>query len=578
MNELREIIKGLLGLKKLPDGEGLEGFTDEQLKEAETLARTSFAEARESKDAAAATAAHSVITTVTADLAARADAAAALDEELNKLAAEIEVSDPEPEPEPAPEPEPEPEIEPEVVTPPVAEVVPEPEPVAVAASVTPAPKPRAVPAPSKPPVAEVGFSIQAGADLDGHSAGSSLTPSELGEAFASKAQAMKGGRVGGRTTVAKIKLRYPSEYVIDSGSLPVEETQRRIEEVVTSLRADASKRLSDIMSAGRDTAQVAELTAAGGFCAPFTPRYDICQQGDDVRPLRDSLPTFNATRGGIIYLTPPQLSDVAGSVNVYTEEQDATGYDYPKGCIRVDCGDPIEEKVQAVTLCMEVGNFQRLSFPENFRAWWHYGHVAFARTAEVELWDKMIALATDTAAMGGGATTANASGTGAARNTLNEIERYIMQMRYSLRSTDPMHLWLPEWVKAVLRADLTQAMPGDSTINVSDATLTSYMASRGVNLTFLLDGQSPGAFASTDEFPDSFIGVLALEGTFLRLDMGSLDFGTEIRDFTQIRQNDVGAFMEIFEGLAAVCRGAQAITFPICPSGKAAISDVDITC
>lgn len=562
--DIREKLKVLLGLKKLPEGESFEGFSTEQLKEADAKAREVFSSARENKDLPTAEDALETVRAITAEVEKRTQEEAEMASKFEAMEAELSTDNGEGEGEGDEEGEGEGDEGgeqggEEPVQAAADETATEPAPETPAAEVTAsAPKPKIVPKPSTPPAEKPLARIIAGADIDGHSAGTPMTPAELGEAFANKARAVKGGRIGGRTTVAKIALQYGSDQIIDRDNDP-EYAQEKIDLVVKEMREATRKNLKQIVASGRDTEQVMELAAAGGFCAPFTPRYDICQQGDDVRPLRDSLPTFQATRGGITYLTPPQLSDVDGAVNVYTEEQDASGYDYPKGCIRVDCGTPVTEKVQAITLCMEVGNFQRLSFPENFQAWWHYGQVAFARTAETELWDKMVTLST--------ARTAIAHGLGATRNTLVEMERYVQQMRYALRSVDPVRVWAPEWLKAVLRADLTNQFPGDSTLSVTDATLVQYLAARGIAITFVLDGQSPNS-GDTD-FPNTVQVIMALEGTFLRLDMGVLDFGTEIRDFTQIRQNDTGAFYEIFENVAKVCNGPQVITLPICPTGEA---------
>jgi outer membrane biosynthesis protein TonB len=576
--DIRETIKTLLGLKKLPEGEGLQGFTDEQLADAASKAREVFATAKTDKDVETATSAHSVVMAVTAEVGSRAEAAAKVESDLAALEAElpVEVSDPEPDPEPAPDPEPEPEEEPAPAEP---EVTPAPEPVAIAAAPDPEPEPApeapkekpkpVVPKPSAPPATKSLVRLTAAADAStDYSAGMPLPFNEVGQLFKDKAEHMRGGKPGDRGHILRAEVTYPTELSLDHNT-PGDVNMEKINPIVAAAQEETARVLRRIRDS-RDPEEITELAAAGGVCAPPTPRYEICQQGDDNRPLRDSLVRFGATRGGILTMSPPSLSDVDGAVSVITEAEDATGYVYPVDCIRVDCGSPTTTTVQKIPLCMEVGNFMNLAYPELFRAWWGYGQVAHARVAEVELWDGMCELSDSR--------TANAVGLGATRNTLTEIERYAAQLRYQFRIDPgtPLRLWYPDWLKSVLRADLTNQAPGDGTLAVSDAQLTRYFAASNIALTSVLDGQDPGS--GDDPFPTTVNVILALEGTFLFLDMGRLDFGTEIRDFTQIRNNDVGAFMETFENVAAVCNGPQCIELPICATGTAAAADGSVVC
>lgn len=45
--------------------------------------------------------------------------------------------------------------------------------------------------------------------------------------------------------------------------------------------------------------RVTQLTAAGGICAPVAPYYTLPALALDVRPVRDALPAFTASRGGV---------------------------------------------------------------------------------------------------------------------------------------------------------------------------------------------------------------------------------------------------------------------------------------
>jgi hypothetical protein len=122
-----------------------------------------------------------------------------------------------------------------------------------------------------------------------------------------------------------------------------------------------------------------------------------------------------------------------------------------------------------------------------------------------------------------------------------------------------------------MRADLALAMPGDNTLNASDAEIEGYLAARGVNITFSQDlnvfsSQGTGAM---NEFSDTFTWYIFAEGTFLFLDGGTLDVGI-IRDSTLVGTNDYKMFVETFEGIAKVGVESLAVTSTISVNGVAA--------
>jgi hypothetical protein len=129
---------------------------------------------------------------------------------------------------------------------------------------------------------------------------------------------------------------------------------------------------------------------------------------------------------------------------------------------------------------------------------------------------------------------------------------------------------MPSWVKDAMAADLTLSMPGDSTLNAYGE-IDGYMASRGVQVSYTLDGSVFGAQGATSllEFSDTFVWYLFAEGTFLLLDGGTLDLGI-IRDSTLVGTNDYKMFIETFEGVAKVGIESLAITSTINVNGAAA--------
>jgi hypothetical protein len=142
--------------------------------------------------------------------------------------------------------------------------------------------------------------------------------------------------------------------------------------------------------------------------------------------------------------------------------------------------------------------------------------------------------------------------------------------RHRLEVDAPLRAIIPGWVKDAMVADLTLAMPGDSTLNAY-AEIDGYVASRGVTLSASLDQNVFGSqgTAALLEFADSFTWYLFAEGSFLFLDGGTLDLGI-IRDSTLVGTNDYKMFVETFEGIAFIGVEALAITSTISINGVAA--------
>ena len=82
-----------------------------------------------------------------------------------------------------------------------------------------------------------------------------------------------------------------------------EDRQLGLDDVTTN-----SRKLDAVcgLSAGRYDASGA-LVATGGICLPVNVDYSVPTWATADRPLRDGLPAFQATRGGIRFVTPPDI-------------------------------------------------------------------------------------------------------------------------------------------------------------------------------------------------------------------------------------------------------------------------------
>jgi hypothetical protein len=216
-----------------------------------------------------------------------------------------------------------------------------------------------------------------------------------------------------------------------------------------------------------------------------------------------------------------------------------------------------------VTLQMLFGNLATRAYPELIARHIELGLIQHAREAEQYLLSKIA---------NGSTAVTTSSLIGFGRDFLVQIARAAVayRSRHRLETDASLRVIAPSWVKDAMVADLTLAMPGDSTMNATSE-IDGYLASRGVVMSYSLDqnvygAQSTGAL---NEFADSFTWYMFAEGTFLFLDGGTLDLGI-IRDSSLVGTNDYKMFVETFEGVAKVGIESLAITSTISINGVAA--------
>lgn len=417
--------------------------------------------------------------------------------------------------------------------------------------------------------------ITAGAEFDGIRVGTQLTSlQQVAQGVVSKRHGLSRatGAEGDYHTIATFNTAYPEDRVLNRND--VEGNKSKIDAVVST---DA-------------------IVAAGGLTAPVETTYEIFELGEtDARPVRDSLPKFNAERGGIRFLTSPTMSDLDGAVSVWTlqDDIDAANPDGPnpvKPCIRVAAGEEVEVFVDAIPLCLTFGNLQTRAYPELVERHIKLGMVWHARFAETRLLTRIGQLSKNVSAE---------AELGAARDILVQVEAAAAgyRNRYRLDSNHSLRVMFPEWFRNALRSDLIKQLPGDGrdgTFNLGEAEINSWFAARNIAITWFIDGEegqimgaqagaagqastngkrnAPGNATGANQtdptvglavtgqngtavplngFPDELVWYLFSEGTFLFLDAGTLDLGL-VRDSTLNGTNDYKIFLETFEGVAKV--------------------------
>jgi hypothetical protein len=130
------------------------------------------------------------------------------------------------------------------------------------------------------------------------------------------------------------------------------------------------------------------LLASGGVPGPGEPRYAELVFGEADRPIRDSLPSFLAQRGELIWNAPPTLDDVVvantgGAVGVVTNAQDVSGT--TKTFQDITNPGTSSVFVRAIYTRMQFSNAATRFLPERMASLMRLGIVAHAREAERNL-------------------------------------------------------------------------------------------------------------------------------------------------------------------------------------------------
>lgn len=404
------------------------------------------------------------------------------------------------------------------------------------------------PRPARPALGSLTRRAAAPLPASSRIAGSVTTPAgraitdaaELGEAMRLAVQAsMTGPPTEGRTLVATATVELPDD---------------------RTLGADPDRNGQLIASAGQSA-----LVAAGGLCAPVDVRYDLVVDAVNDRPVRDGLVAFGAPRGGVRWMDSPQITDFAAGISAWTAATDANPGAATKPCLAVACGQPREVVTDAIVLCLRFGNFSARFHPEAATANTELALAAHARFAEARLLANIDA---------GSTAITTPRLLGATRDYFGWLDAIGQNVRTRRRLAPEaaLRVILPEWFRAMLRADLTRSLAHDpAQMTVTNAAIEAMFAARNVRVTWTLDSQIPGAQAAgaAAGFAATMVWRIFPEGTWLYLDAGELNLGV-IRDAALTSTNDYKTFTETFEQVAKVGGESYRVTSTLCADGSSA--------
>ena len=334
------------------------------------------------------------------------------------------------------------------------------------------------------------------------------------------------------------------------------------------------------------------LVATGGICQPTNVDYSVPTWSTAERPIKDGLAAFEATRGGVRFVQPPDIAEWEGAVTVWTEATDASPGAETKNVKALSCGTEESKYVAAVATRIGFGNMQARFAPEQVAANTDVAMAAAARVAEVNLLKlieescvKKIEFSTQL---------------GLSRDLLAQVDACIAayQSIHRIPDSQSYTVILPRWAREMFKIDMLREQAHDNSGSqnvweISDAEVDGYFKARNVNVIWAIDGQPTkgtefynqimevpsenGKFHTTTnklwETAAKIVWYFFAEGQFQFLDAGRLDLGV-VRDSTLDATNDFETFVETFEGIAfrGFAKGAWQLNSTVLASGASGIT------
>ena len=422
---------------------------------------------------------------------------------------------------------------------------------------------------------EAGASLVAASGLQEVRAGQPLDPEALANAMSKTAK-----RLGApskhergteeRTLIARADFQFPDELILTGNA---RDDGKKIKAVIPS-----SVPWGDLRGQA--------LTASGGLCAPLTPIYSMPNFASQAEPVWDSLPKFQADRGGVNVPAAPFLGDIVvnsagGAITTITEANDALGGTFAtKTCQDLDCPVYTEVPVDIIAHCRDFGNLNAMAWPEMIELQNELTMAALARTTESLMLARIKAQSVNV--------TNGAETLGALIYLIDGIvkAKFGIQGRLRMDVNSQFRVLLPRILPDLLALDTVQT-PNEGRFNSAND-LVMYLQGYGINPVFYLDTDGTGdsqipdssqAAGALDGLPDHIQWAIYPEGAFIGVDSGSLELGI-VRDSTLNSTNDFQIFGERFRNVArlAPAQGAYWVTSDLCANGNFPPAGTSRTC
>jgi hypothetical protein len=324
-----------------------------------------------------------------------------------------------------------------------------------------------------------------------------------------------------------------------------------------------------------------EITAA--LCAPLPPVYDLACMNTTRRPVKASLPTYRAPRGGVTVMSSPTLEDITTGFGIWDRDDDANPNAVKETCQTIQCNSPSSYYMYAVYRCMTVKNMLAMTYPELVEAWLNRLAARQARLAETQLLE---AMAVDTTTIQAHTLGYNAS-VSIITNLLNYLVGYQELQRWDVPEMDA---WVPRWLLYAIKADMMRRRRTDGGFFSvpSDAAVNALFTGVGITPHWFIDTPSWATpvprlqvTGQLGQFTRNLEILVAPRGKFAVIDRGELNFGVNnvMRDNTSLSKNEYTLFFENWEGIVNTTScPAHVLEFNnLCFNGQQ-IADVVINC
>lgn len=347
----------------------------------------------------------------------------------------------------------------------------------------------------------------------------------------------------------------------------------------------------------------ASVTAAGtpGWCAPCSVSYDFCPPAV-VDGIVD-LPTVIAPRGCLTFPSMPDFGQLYSQVGfcypAADYDRDTPPPGTPEGgnwaknkpCLPVPCPDQQTCTLDPCGICLQSSLLIERAYPELIQYFISNALVAWAHRMNCRDISQMIAKSTAVTV-----TPAN-TGPGATATVLESIEYYATWLRYKFRlgRNASIEAVLPDWLKGVLRADLSKRM-GVDLLSVTDELIESYFRVRKVRIQWVLgldeafcdvdpasgNPRDPktsvkfgGGTSATDPKPPATLWpttasfLMYPASTFFRARMNLVNIEGGLVDSALLKRNErLLLFVEEASVVCKRCYDSLYITVPLCASGQ----------
>ena len=466
-------------------------------------------------------------------------------------------------------------------------------------------------APRATPPARLPVTITAAADIAGIQSGAAITQLQVATAMHERARALSNGAP--RVPVARFNLPYAEDQMIRP-SMSAEAQQAVIDRVTDQSRLD-----------------LANLTAAGGWCTPSQNLYDLFAltgQND----LFD-VPSIGIERGGVNIPSYIGLDAADGALWSWSEDQDEattitiTDLDASSGTATVttnpahllNVGDVVDISVGNVAVdgpqtvlttptattftfasgatvvsATGTGLRQKGCYRIPCPTWTDYrlaayglclSHGNLSDKAFPELTRRYVALAMDAhmhrmssinlakieGASNSEAVTVTSASTDTAGEVLNALDLQVQDYRseHLIDSSVVLEAVFPAWIRANVRATLAMRA-GVDLLSVSDAQIAQWFADRNVRPQFPVDYQPLHTGTPATAWPSTARFLLYPAGNFVEGNGGTIDLGV-VRDSRLNATNDfTAAWSEQFSLLARRGPLARKVTFSVSTDGVTA--------